>query len=303
MKLFLLIFCLVCISVTTSQRCTRNNETYTTIAKPQKTKTAERCTAKCDESPDCVSWTWNKKKKKCYLSKEFDLADSTPWISGYCGVLHLLSQPHNVVSKYAEPSEKLNITSYQNGWKIENGVEGTCCVTVPIGATIEFNCQIDMKATTRANFAESMEKFTEYFKDEYQEDYKKEANSWGAAGKAGFWGTWFGISASGHYSHTDETTNLYTLGEKGLEVTREAAMSELEQLSETTLTGTMKGKVTGLLRDPDPVCLAVKLSQIKIGNEKAIKTVQVYDNDQTMADPITGATNTAQTSDMTVNLL
>jgi len=85
MKLFLLIFCLVCISVTTSQRCTRNNETYTTIAKPQKTKTAEWCTAKCDKSPDCVSWTWNKQKKKCYLSKEFDLADRTPWISGNCG--------------------------------------------------------------------------------------------------------------------------------------------------------------------------------------------------------------------------
>jgi len=32
-----------------------------------------------------VSWTWNKKKKKCYLIREFDLAERAPWISGNCG--------------------------------------------------------------------------------------------------------------------------------------------------------------------------------------------------------------------------
>jgi len=85
MKLFLLIFCLVCISITTAQECTRKNDTYTQIAKPLKTKTAKRCTAKCEKSSDCVSWTWNKKEKMCYLIKEFDLAERTPWISGNCG--------------------------------------------------------------------------------------------------------------------------------------------------------------------------------------------------------------------------
>jgi len=85
MKLFLLIFCLVCISITTAQECTRKNDTYTKIAKPLKTKTAKRCTAKCEKSSDCVSWTWNKKEKMCYLIKEFDLAERTPWISGNCG--------------------------------------------------------------------------------------------------------------------------------------------------------------------------------------------------------------------------
>lgn len=84
MKLFLLIFCLVCISITTAQRCTRKNETYTHNAKPLKTKTVEMCTAKCETSPNCVSWTWNKKKKNCYLVGEFDLAERSPWISGNC---------------------------------------------------------------------------------------------------------------------------------------------------------------------------------------------------------------------------
>merc|ERR1712115_690592 len=69
---------------TTAQRCTRKNETYTHIAKPLKTKTVKRCTAKCETSPNCVSWTWNKKKKKCYLIREFDLAERAPWISGNC---------------------------------------------------------------------------------------------------------------------------------------------------------------------------------------------------------------------------
>jgi len=85
MKLFLLIFFLVCISITTAQRCTRKNETYTHIAKPLKAKTVKRCIAKCETSPNCVSWTWNKKKKKCYLIREFDLAERAPWISGNCG--------------------------------------------------------------------------------------------------------------------------------------------------------------------------------------------------------------------------
>jgi len=54
------------------------------ISKPVKTQTHEGCTAKCDRSPNCVSWTWNKKKKKCYLIRESDLTERTQWISGNC---------------------------------------------------------------------------------------------------------------------------------------------------------------------------------------------------------------------------
>jgi len=74
----------VCISLTTAQECTRKTETYIHIAKPLKTQTHESCTDKCYKSPNCVSWTWNKKKKKCHLIREFDLAERTPWISGNC---------------------------------------------------------------------------------------------------------------------------------------------------------------------------------------------------------------------------
>jgi len=84
MNVFLLIFSLICISVTTAQDCARKNETYTHIAKPLKTKTPQECEAKCDKSPPCTSWTWNKKNKKCYLIREFNLAERTSWISGIC---------------------------------------------------------------------------------------------------------------------------------------------------------------------------------------------------------------------------
>merc|ERR1711962_609103 len=67
-----------------STGCTRNNETYMHIGKPLKTGTHDACAAKCNGSSNCVSWTWNKKKKKCYLIKEFDLVGKTPWISGDC---------------------------------------------------------------------------------------------------------------------------------------------------------------------------------------------------------------------------
>lgn len=97
MNVFLLIFSLICISVATAQDCARKNETYTHIAKPLKTKTPQGCEAKCDKSPPCTSWTWNKKNKKCYLIREFNLAERTSWISGICragaGVCHAAPIP------------------------------------------------------------------------------------------------------------------------------------------------------------------------------------------------------------------
>jgi len=54
------------------------------ISKPLKTKTHKQCIDQCDKTPNCVSWTWNRKKKKCYLTMEFDSTKRTPWISGNC---------------------------------------------------------------------------------------------------------------------------------------------------------------------------------------------------------------------------
>jgi len=92
--LYLLLTGLSLLIVTQSQKteaaimestgCTRNNETYMHIGKPLKTGTHDACAAKCNKSSNCVSWTWNKKKKKCYLIREFDLVGKTPWISGDC---------------------------------------------------------------------------------------------------------------------------------------------------------------------------------------------------------------------------
>jgi len=84
MKVFLLIFSLLCISVTTGLNCMRKNETFTHIGKPLRIKKPGGCEAKCNRTPNCVSWTWNKKDKKCYLIRELGLAETTPWVSGIC---------------------------------------------------------------------------------------------------------------------------------------------------------------------------------------------------------------------------
>jgi len=195
------------------------------------------------------------------------------------------------------------ITGYKNGYKVERGTQGSCCFTVSVGFEYDFKCEISMSGTTSANFVETMDKFTKKFKREHQIDYKKELNSYGASGSADFWGTWFGISASGYYSHTDETINLYERGEMGLNETRESAVSALAAQTETTLKGEITGKAKGIVNDADPVCLAIKLSQIEIRDEYETRTLQVLDGDETLVDPATGATDTVEASNVTLNLL
>jgi len=217
--------------------------------------------------------------------------------TGQDTTLLLLPEPHNATTDGSK------ITSYRGGHKVEKGPSGSCCYTVSIGFTIEFDCEIRMKGIQNTTFAETVDSFASSFKTQYREQYQKEASQVEAASSASFWGFFFGISASGVYTESEETTNLYKDGKEGLETTREGVVDRLSQLTGTFISGTIKGKATGLLPTPQKSCLVIKLSQIKIETEGVTKTLQVVNDDALLANPNTGRTDGVKTEITSINLI
>jgi len=217
--------------------------------------------------------------------------------TGQDTTLLLLPEPHNATTDGSK------ITSYKTGYKVEKGTSASCCYTVSIGFTIEFDCEIKMKGIQNTTFAETVDSFASSFKKQYQEQYQKEASQVEAASSASFWGFFFGISASGHYTESKETTNLYVNGTEGLKTTREGVVDLMSQLTGTVISGTIKGKATGLLSTPQLSCLVVKLSQIKMETEEGTKTLQVVNDEFLLANPNTGRTDGVKTEITSVNLI
>jgi len=100
---------------------------------------------KCDKSSNCVSWTWNKKKKKCYLSREFDLTKRTPWISGNCAGSakrcgsNIVNYDHGIIEnqKFSMENMHCDPTSGEKYWLTPSQYTGEAFVaelesTIPV---------------------------------------------------------------------------------------------------------------------------------------------------------------------------
>merc|ERR1719430_126695 len=78
-------------------------------------------------------------------------------------------------------SESSTISKYQTGYKKEEGVESSCCVSVQGNSKAKMNCKIKMEALTSQQFSSIALSIKELFKSTYQSQYERSATSYGAS--------------------------------------------------------------------------------------------------------------------------
>lgn len=191
-----------------------------------------------------------------------------------------------------------NITNVESGYKTVSGA----CIDATKGAWATLNFTLQMNGTSSMSVRDLSLTFTSLLKTQYHENYTKEVTSYGGAvGISMPVFSWLGISASGHYDDSKETSEKFQDGQKSLDEARHSLEKNFTQSSHNVLTATGSMSVTGYSMIPSKACAFLQVAQITFADNTG--TTIVNNNGDSMAAAEPDGRNPAPSKDKSLNIL